>query len=194
MKKKIKNKRKGIALLGVLIVVIFLGMLMATAFLSASTYRTSTLVKSGSDRALYCAQAGVEEALRVLRNGAGGLGVNWAGVPNPTDVFGTDPAGNTITVGQYTIVPDPIGPVPDGVWFNIPYQITGQAESLDGPDTVRRLDVVLRAMNPSSNMFTSSSVVRVRGGRTINGNVLGDRIFFDQASSANPTQDRKSVV
>ncbi|MDD3375691.1 MAG: hypothetical protein PHY73_08250 [Candidatus Omnitrophica bacterium] len=183
------KQKKGMALVGVLLVMLFLGVLMMMAFFSASAYTTSSIVQESSDSALYCAQAGVEETLRQLRNGAG---LNWLGTVdaggNPIFQDVNNPANPAVPAGQFSIaqVILPGGLIPDGVWFNIPFRITGWAPSLDGQIATRTLEVVVRAMDPATNIFTANAPLTAGAGATIGGNVFAESFAFATATAANP--------
>lgn len=178
------KNRQGMALMGVLMVMTFLGILMIVAFFSASTYTTSSLVKEGSDRALYCAQAGVEEALRTLRSGSG---FGWTGVSNVA-INWTDTSSIVTNVGHYSVTQvNPPGPIPDGIWFNIPFRVTGVSPSLDGANALRNIEIVIRAMNPAACLFNSNSQISIGGGATINGDIFANRVKFTPPPSGKLT-------
>ena len=158
---------KGVIMIGVLFVLLFLGILLTITYLRLDSEFAGTIAQSKSTRSLFIAEAGIERAVSILRTNPGWR-AGFAGEPL------IDAAG--AAAGFYTVTF--VSEVYNTPWRTLEITSIGRLAAGD-PDCQRTIYAKINVANPAEFFaFTTDKTVVSNGATIQNGSLYAREIEF----------------
>lgn len=164
------TKKKGVALISVIFVMVFLGILLVIALVRAEGELRATIAQRQTTIALNAADAGLERAISKFRTD-----IHWnAGYGVPADEVDpeplTDTSGNII--GYYRVE---VGEADQGAWVTTPVTVTGFDASMEYKKIIKA-DIIIHDL-ARFFAFTIGDLT-ISSGANIDGSLFANRIKF----------------
>ena len=193
--KYVDRQQKGIIMVSVLLMTALLGTIISSALIITELELSTSAANTKSSRCLYIAEAGIEEAVKCLREYQG-----WnPATATPTDDFVDKPledaSGNII--GYYTVTR---GTLTDSSppWVIVPVTSVGRLKAGCNQYS-RTINAQVLTADPGNFFAYTPSAFKIPGGTTItDGIIFGDELEFtidpaNPSSSINVTGDGSKV-
>jgi len=181
-----RNHQNGFVLMGSVVLLFFISVLLAAAFLRTNIELTSSERRISTQQAFYGAEAGMDRAIFQLRRN-----INWrptaADVNVPVDRIAGD---DTTVLAYYTIQASANTQVFQGLdtlWV----RSTGQnaRRNVAGvPPTPRAVEARVWVQNPAAFLFSTLGNLKIYSGSTIQDDILGRNIDFYVNNNLPPAQ------